>query len=946
MELFSETFIEKIGYLDFQILDSEQSPVIFVSELKNPVSQISPHQIIALEEAKSFKADAVFFRYFEDNRSPQAQIYIYDNSNGSFDDEYAEIHKQLWSSCRIPVFIIVEEFKIRIFDCRKPVSVSKEGDVYTNDVAHVDIRNLEKFSDVIQKYNAQKFSNGTFWESSEAISHFTYGETAYKELIEGLKNLRSNYSINETNKISEELSDYIIIISILVKYLEENGIDEQGNNLAADFFDIHVGCRSFIEILEKNKLVEILECLSSKFNGGIFSLSNNQKQELQRANLSPIATFFDARTTYSRQLVFWPMYSFKHIPVELISNIYEEFIPKHDKGAVYTPHYLVNLLIDECLPLPNKINSGISTENVKLIDISCGSGIFLVNAFKRLVQIYKVKQYHKTGSFSNIIPINVLQQIIRDNIFGVDINPHAVNLTKFSLCLAICQTLSPQQIWTELSFEDLGIANIVREDFFQFIADSANHKKYDLIIGNPPFNTPTDPVTGKAYKKAEFINLIKTTYKIDSPTIGDNDLALFFLQQSLKLLKESALLCLIQKSIPLLHTKENESFRKDLFKTFSIPQVIDFTPYRRILFHNVTVPTCAIFIENSPPVKDYISHIVIKRTKPGKEKLFFEIDPYDMHNVLLSEAHLNYSWKCNIFGGYRLLELVKKLGFKPKVSQLIRGQKSKKGTWSDSDVKKFEKNGLFLPTKITRGVFPQPLASGENTNRSTWGVVGNSEIVNQLKDYFNSNGPVLSAYIAGTSSRQGLDRTYDLYTEDITGLPFLEKKDIDKLTIADWIVIKDIVNYRIIEFGDPDNSITNKEVPHIGTEIPHELILYSDCYTSALNSVFNNTKSFCLSNVIITNSAFLLEFSYTELPTNLFKFQLALVESDLDSFTQMSPEEKSSILVRRISHIYTKERVTLIKPKQLRFWLQSVALIDADSTVADIVNFQMASAND
>ncbi|WP_316812671.1 class I SAM-dependent DNA methyltransferase [Pedobacter heparinus] len=613
MELFSETFIEKIGYLDFQVLDSEQSPVVFVSELDKPVSRITPYQILALEEAKSFQADAVFFRYFGDERSPQAQIYIYDNINGIIDGHYAQIHKELWSSCRIPIFIVVEDFKIKIFDCRKPVSVTKEGSVYTDDIASIDTRDLEKFSDVIQKYNAQKFSNGTFWESSEAINHFTYGATAYKDLIEGLKNLRSNYSNKKNNVISDDLSDYIIIISILVKYLEENGVDENENNLAADFFDSHVGCRSFIEILEKNKLVEILESLATKFNGGIFSLSNLQKEELLKADLSSIATFFDARTTHAHQLVFWPMYSFKHIPVELISNIYEEFIPKHDKGAVYTPHYLVNLLIDECLPLPNKVINNPHSENVKLIDISCGSGIFLVNAFKRLVQIYKIKQYHDTGTFTNIVPINILQQIIKDNIFGIDINPHAVNLTKFSLCLAICQTLSPQQIWTELSFEDLGISNIVKTDFFHFVSNEDNHKKYDLIIGNPPFNTPVNPSTNEPYKKSEFATLMKKTYHIDSAPIGDDDLALFFLQQSLKLLRESALLCLIQKSIPLLHTKENEGFRTELFKTYSVPQIIDFTPYRRILFHNVTVPTCAIFIENSPPVNEFISHIVIKR---------------------------------------------------------------------------------------------------------------------------------------------------------------------------------------------------------------------------------------------------------------------------------------------------------------------------------------------
>ena len=80
------------------------------------------------------------------------------------------------------------------------------------------------------------------------------------------------------------------------------------------------------------------------------------------------------------------------MPIELISNFYEEFIQKEidkNKGTVYTPSHLVNLLIDECLPI--SINEQDLNVNVKLADVSCGSGIFITTAFKRLVQRLRIK---------------------------------------------------------------------------------------------------------------------------------------------------------------------------------------------------------------------------------------------------------------------------------------------------------------------------------------------------------------------------------------------------------------------------------------------------------------------------------------------------------------------------------------------------------------------------
>src|SRR5690606_1064615 len=147
------------------------------------------------------------------------------------------------------------------------------------------------------------------------------------------------------------------------------------------------------------------------------------------------------------------------IPVELISRLYEEFLGenKKDKGLYYTPSHLAKLLVDECLPL--KKYKEIDLANFKILDPACGSGIFLVTAFKRLVQIWRLQ--HKLDKPN----IDDLKKILR-NIYGVDKEEQAVMLSSFSLSLALCNELKPIEVINKLRFDDLTKENLVHSDFF------------------------------------------------------------------------------------------------------------------------------------------------------------------------------------------------------------------------------------------------------------------------------------------------------------------------------------------------------------------------------------------------------------------------------------------------------------------------------------------------
>ena len=133
-------------------------------------------------------------------------------------------------------------------------------------------------------------------------------------------------------------------VLILVKFLEEKK-DDNGKHTLKTIFEKH-RVIDFAEYLEKKKYLSIWEDLSKEFNGHIFdNFSAKEKQQLEQTDLTLIANFLRADLDIpTGQYFLWKQYDFNHLPVELISAIYETFLPK-EKGVVYTPPFLVNFLI-------------------------------------------------------------------------------------------------------------------------------------------------------------------------------------------------------------------------------------------------------------------------------------------------------------------------------------------------------------------------------------------------------------------------------------------------------------------------------------------------------------------------------------------------------------------------------------------------------------------------
>ncbi len=990
---------EKLKILDF-IKDQN---LYYLNDIPD-----NPYIRIALEEAKKYKihtdakepreVSAVYFRKFENGSRPAlAQAYIFDFTDDfELPTSFGETVKNIWLSSKIPLIYAFTKTDVTIISSYKKPE-------YRNSTFKPSIIDKIKIADLAEKnlFSAKRLDNGSFWNDRNYQKYFKFENSSYEILLKKLKKMLNEIVEKEPDSNKTEVREFyqkLLLRSILVKYLEER-TDKNGDRIFnKGFFQEFSKLEdSFISVLKrKGAIVDLFQTLENKFNGNIFSLDKKECKILKTKDLSLFLNVFDSYVDQREQLHIWKLYSFNYLPVELISNIYEEFLPKV-KGVVYTPPFLVDFLIDQCMPLQELIEE---TENYKVVDPACGSGVFLVAAFKRLVQAWRMNHNWKKPN------VEVLQQILKTKIFGIDIQKESIQLAAFSLIIALCDQLSPKKI-KDLKFDDLTEKNLIEKDFFSIILNENNvYDKYqnafDLVIGNPPFESEIKDDALKIENKMLLLRDFKTP---------DKQLALLFLELVSNLCKNNKQCCLIQKGGPFLYNLQSSNFRTYLFQNINITHVYDFSALKPSLYGKANVETVAVFIENTSTLAKNIFHIILQNTRTNTNKMYFEIDRYDIHKINRKKMDdYKFIWVVNLLGGGRLYNIVNNLdkvkslkdfliskkenGWKyaegyialtPKASEeffnlqnkinLSESEKRKlqnfkqrytaeyltnKPTISLEISTNFTSNGInknsindlnekyfyrkankskeifFPPHLLIREIAPHsgiPVEYREDFLSFTNQIIGiHSQDYNELIKIENwiKHNTLLVFYLYLRSSRGITSRPGSFLLDDILSIPYPKSFEDIKLSSFEQILIDDVLNYQIDFRREGEKAKVLKYV-----EQPN-LIEFSKIYLKVLNSVY---KEFKAAEPIYTTSFICYPFYFNEEPEQdleEFKNNTEILEKHLESLLKHQPS--STLRINRILRIYDKNIIYLIKPNQLRYWLKSIAIRDADETVADFIH--------
>ena len=460
--------------------------------------------------------------------------------------------------------------------------------------------------------------------------------------IELAKNLAARnpvLSVRDLNYAVQKIIDRIIFLRIC----EDRGIEDYGR-----LKDIASGGAVH------KRLLQLFEEAGARYNSGLFYFRAEKNRVGSPDNLTPQLLLDDTVICGIVRNLYYPEspYEFSVLPADILGHVYERFLGKtirlaanhkaiiEDKpevrkagGVYYTPSYVVEYIVGSTLgrllngPNPNRpepIPMSKAT-HIRIIDPACGSGSFLIQAFQYLLDWHR-DQYALRGDYHARSKNPKLYQapggewqlttaerkrILLANIYGIDIDPQAVEVTKLSLLLKVLEGETREQLQRDFLKQrarilpDLGRNircgnSLIAPDFYDnqqmhLIPEDELYRTnafswddgfptimanggFSCVIGNPPW--------GGEFSEAELKFLRKAHRGIVVRMI---DSFMYFVSTSFRILKNEGYFGMILPDV-FLYQKDNEKLRRMVFERYSMIYAINSGD----VFKNVTRPTSIV----------------------------------------------------------------------------------------------------------------------------------------------------------------------------------------------------------------------------------------------------------------------------------------------------------------------------------------------------------------
>ena len=551
-----------------------------------------------------------------------------------------QIRRYAWSG-KLAVSILTDFEEFAIYDCSKKPSPNDKASM--SRIEYINYEDyLNRFDFLYDTFAKENVLRGSLEKYNADTKSKKGTESVDIDFLNSLDDLRTKLASNISKLNSLSLRDlnfavqHIIDRIIFLRVAEDRGVENYG--------DLREACCG--NNYYKN-IVEIFKKADGKYNSGIFDFSKDKITQNIEVDNKVIKEIIND--------LYYPKspYEFSVISVEIIGNAYEQFlgktitIGKNSKakielkpevrkagGVYYTPEYIVDYIVENTVGEKIKGKTPKEIANIKIVDPACGSGSFLLGAYKYLLN-YHIEYYNKIkdrakfkGVKEDVIKENgdltiwIKKQILRNNIFGVDIDSNAAEVTKLSLLMKCLEGESPasiqnnQDLFNERalpSLEDnIKCGNsLIGNDFYesQSMLDFDEETQYkincfdwedefknvfacggfDIVIGNPPYVFIkyvdwADDV--KDYFSSNY-DITNKDNKSKSNQSGKINLYTLFIFRAIKLLKENGLFSFIVPN-GLLRTTTYDMARKFILDNYHIDLIADL---KDGVFKGVTAPT-------------------------------------------------------------------------------------------------------------------------------------------------------------------------------------------------------------------------------------------------------------------------------------------------------------------------------------------------------------------
>lgn len=547
--------------------------------------------------------------------------------------------------------------KLKIWNAQFPIVISDEG----NNIIIFSGTALEGMDDPLKRLlsisidECDEWNDYSYWNLKSRIKNWQSeksSNTLNKTLLSNLKyvvdKLQNDYNVSSANRL--------ILRILFIRYLIDRGVNLSFCGIDGD---VDSARSKFLEIVrEKEQFITLTRDLKQRFNGNLFETqSRDEWDEITPESLKMLHDFLSASIELETgQFLLFPIYDFNIIPIELVSSIYEILIGSYKKlkdKAYYTPEGLADYIVDKsvgrCLA---------QKQECSVFDPSCGSGIFLVKSLQRILE-------KNADSHGYIQDNERISQLVTNNIFGIDYNEEAVDVTVFSLYVTLFDYKNYKNL-DDFKLPLLKGKNIFTGDFFdENVSDALRNRCYDAILGNPPWGSVDHGLYEEYCKKR------------DVP-LPDKDISAAFILKTIEIATEETVCSLVMPS-KMLYKKREQSIqlRKYWLESVQVEWVLELSSVRRTLFSDAVAPATVVSFtckHSSPGHK--VEYVSIKPNMYLEELGIIVMEPEDFkyipQEILIEHDDI---WKVLVFGSYWDFDILEGLQINPSMGDIFTENK-------------------------------------------------------------------------------------------------------------------------------------------------------------------------------------------------------------------------------------------------------------------------------
>ena len=499
-----------------------------------------------------------------------------------------QLRRYAWSS-KLPLSILTDFEEFAVYDCRiKPIKTDKSSKARVIYMTYEEYaQRWEELATIFSREAILKGSFDKYVESNKAKRGTAEVDAAFLQEIERWRDLLArNIALRNPELSQRELNFAVqrtIDRAIFLRICEDRGIEPYGA-----LMDLQNGNRTY------QRLLELFRRADERYNSGLFHFRVEKDRSDEPDTLTPDLSIDDKVLKKILKNLYYPdsPYEFSVLPADILGQVYEQFLgkvirltPKHravveDKpevkkagGVYYTPTYIVNYIVEQTvgkLVEGKKPGPRGAVSKLKLLDPACGSGSFLLGAYQFLLDWHRAQytkepqrwtrgrnpRIYQTANGEWKLTIAERKRILLNNIYGVDIDSQAVEVTKLSLLLKVLEGENAQQLelFQERVLPDLGNNikcgnSLISSDFYDgrqmTLLDEEELYRinvfdwetefpkiietggFDAVIGNPPYVLLQDEFrddTQLSYFRSKFST---ASYKVDTYHL--------FIEQGIKL---------------------------------------------------------------------------------------------------------------------------------------------------------------------------------------------------------------------------------------------------------------------------------------------------------------------------------------------------------------------------------------------------------------------------